>query len=259
MQGGSPFSASGSPGGMRRTEISNSLRPFTVAQLVRATQAHTDAEWRVDDVEIGQTTIVGQVVSIQKQTTNCVYTIDDGTGVIEARQWLDASNEDEAKKWEDIQEQQYVRVTGGLKSFGKKRYVNATHIRGIKDSHEIYFHILEAIAVSLILERGAPSSAGAAALKKTEATTGGMSAYSAQNANSTRHDQYAHLTELQQAIIHFILDQPPREEGIHVAQIAKAIGANADDARKIGNALDALMDEGHVFTTIDDSHFSVSQ
>jgi replication factor A2 len=71
LQGGSPFSASGSPSGGRvsraqrwhcaivlmniqRTEISQSLRPLTVKQLNKASQAHVDAEWRVDDVEIGQ-------------------------------------------------------------------------------------------------------------------------------------------------------------------------------------------------------------
>ena len=48
----------------------------------------------------------------------------------------------------------HVRVTGTLKSFGKKRYINATHIRNVKDSHEVYFHILEAIAVNLTMERG---------------------------------------------------------------------------------------------------------
>ena len=71
LQGGSPFSASGSPGGgrvscaqrrqcaivliyLQRTEISQSLRPLTILQLNKASQAHVDAEWRVDDVEIGQ-------------------------------------------------------------------------------------------------------------------------------------------------------------------------------------------------------------
>lgn len=48
----------------------------------------------------------------------------------------------------------YVRVTGGMKSFGNKRYLNASHIRPVKDAHEAYFHILEAITVSLILEKG---------------------------------------------------------------------------------------------------------
>ena len=39
---------------IQRTEISHSVRPLTVMQLNKASQAHTDAEWRVDDVEIGQ-------------------------------------------------------------------------------------------------------------------------------------------------------------------------------------------------------------
>ncbi|KDR81675.1 hypothetical protein GALMADRAFT_239789 [Galerina marginata CBS 339.88] len=258
LQGGSPFSASGSPGGMRRTEVSNSLRPFTVSQLNQATQAHTDAEWRVDELEIGQVTIVGQVVSVQRQTTNCVYIVEDGTGKIEARHWIDSSSDEDASKWGTIEEHRYVRVTGGLKSFGKRRYINATHIREIKDPHEIYYHILEAIAVNLILERGPPSNPNLAAPNKLlQGANSGISAYSAQNTAGAA-DQYSHLPPLQRDIVRFILNQPPRDEGIHVAVIAKAIGASGEDARKISDALDKLMDDGHVFTTIDDSHFNVS-
>jgi hypothetical protein len=47
-----------------------------------------------------------------------------------------------------------VRVTGSLKTFGQKRYLNATHIRASRDPHEIYFHILESIAVTLMIDRG---------------------------------------------------------------------------------------------------------
>ncbi|CAA7271641.1 unnamed protein product [Cyclocybe aegerita] len=254
LQGGSPFSQSGSPGGVRRTEISNSLRPFTIAQLNKATQAHTDAEWRVDDVEVGQVTVVAQVVTINRQATNCVYLIDDGTGQIEARHWVD-SNEDEGSKWGGIQEQRYVRVTGGLKAFGKKRYINTIHIRDVKDPHEIYFHTLETITVSLIHERGPPNQN---AQQKADGSGSSMNAYSAQAASGGLSDQFAHLPPLQRAILKFIIDQPPRDEGIHVALIAKAIGASPEDANKIGAALDKLMDEGHVYTTIDDSHFNVS-
>ncbi|KAH9484363.1 Replication factor A protein 2 [Psilocybe cubensis] len=242
---------------MQRTEASNSLRPFTIAQLNKATQAHTDAEWRVDDVEIGQITVVGQVVSIQKQTTNCVYMIDDGTGKMEARHWVDNSNEDDSSRFGEITEGHYVRVTGGLKSFGKKRYLNTTHIREIRDAHEIYFHILEAITVNLIMERGPPSNPHGANAKPSENGGGNMSAYSVQGGGGPS-DQFSHLPALQRNIVRFIMSQPPREEGIHVAAIAKAIGAGGQDAHKISEALDKLMDDGHVFTTIDDSHFNVS-
>ncbi|KAF8201721.1 hypothetical protein BJ912DRAFT_514297 [Pholiota molesta] len=258
LQGGSPFSQGGSPGGMRKTEVSNSLRPFTISQLNQATQAHTDAEWRVDDVEIGQVTIIGHVVSIQKQTTNSVYMLDDGTGRMEARHWVDSASDDDSHKWAAIEEMRYVRVTGTLKSFGKKRYINATHIRNITDPHEIYFHILEAITANLIIERGPPSNPGSGTAAKTERAAGDLSAYSAQNTASTANDQFAHLPPLQRSIMKFLMSQPPQDEGIHVAVIAKAIAGTHDDANKICVALDKLMDQGHVFTTIDDSHFSLS-
>jgi len=212
LQGGSPFSASGSPGGGQRTEISHSLRPLTVMQLNKASQAHTDAEWRVDDVEIGQVTIVGQVVFVQSQTTNCVYTIDDGTGRIEARHWIDSSSEEGASKWKEIEAGKNVRVTGGLKSFGKKRYINVTHIRNVKDPHELYFHTLEAIAVNLIIERGPPSNPSSALHPNpANAVSGNMSAYAAQTSKLAGvTDQFSSLPNLQRAIFNFIMNQPLR-------------------------------------------------
>lgn len=39
---------------LTQKEASHSLRPLTVAQILKATQAHADAEWTVDDSEIGQ-------------------------------------------------------------------------------------------------------------------------------------------------------------------------------------------------------------
>lgn len=35
--------------------------------------------------------MVAQVISIQKQATNIVYNLDDGTGRLEARHWVDPS------------------------------------------------------------------------------------------------------------------------------------------------------------------------
>jgi len=259
LQGGSPFSASGSPGGGQRTEISHSLRPLTVMQLNKASQAHTDAEWRVDDVEIGQVTIVGQVVFIQSQTTNCVYTIDDGTGRIEARHWIDSSSEEGTSKWRGIEAGKHVRVTGGLKSFGKKRYINVTHIRNVKDSHEVYFHTLEAIAVNLVIERGPPSNPSSALHSNpADAVSGNKSAYAAQTSLAGVTDQFSSLPNLQRAIVQFIMNQPTREEGVFIGVIAKAMGAGGVDSHTISDALEKLLNNGDVYTTIDDSHFNVS-
>ena len=69
------------------------------------------------------------------------------------------------------------------------------------------------------------------------------------------NDPYAHLPTLQKGIIHYILRQPHRHDGVHVQDIAKAVHG---DATSISAALELLMDEGHVFTTRDESHFDVS-
>lgn len=45
-------------------ESSHSLRPLTIAQVIKATQAHTDAEWMVDDAEIGQACFLESLCAI---------------------------------------------------------------------------------------------------------------------------------------------------------------------------------------------------
>ena len=51
-------------------------------------------------------------------------------------------------------EHQYVRVTGILKIFGNKRYINANGIQPISDPHELYFHLMEAMYVTLVHQHG---------------------------------------------------------------------------------------------------------
>jgi hypothetical protein len=48
----------------------------------------------------------------------------------------------------------YVRVSGFLKSFGNKKYINASYMRPVTDWNEIAFHHAECITVTLTLERG---------------------------------------------------------------------------------------------------------
>lgn len=54
-----------------------------------------------------------------------------------------------------------VRVTGTLKNFGDKRYINASHIRKLDTDdgpQELAHHILEVMYVTLVLERGPVST-----------------------------------------------------------------------------------------------------
>ena len=117
-------------------------------------------------------TVVAQVISIQAQTTNCVYWLDDGSGRIEARHWMDSSSTEDSEKWgwNQVRQSQhipsviylfrnsekYIRACDwySQKCLEASVYINATYLRPCADPHELYFHLSEAMTVDLIFERG---------------------------------------------------------------------------------------------------------
>ena len=72
-----------------------SLSPVTVKQLLTATQQSSEDIFRVDGVDLHQITIVGQIVSVQPQSTNIVFTIDDSSGRIVAKIWLSSESQND--------------------------------------------------------------------------------------------------------------------------------------------------------------------
>ncbi|KAH9946108.1 replication protein A subunit RPA32 [Epithele typhae] len=263
MSQNSPFgSGGGSPGGSARRAASHSLRPVTLRQLLQAQQEHSDAAWKIGDVEVGQVMVVAQALSVQAQTTNCVYMLDDGTARFEARQWVDANSDDEDRV--DIKEGSYVRVLGRMGAFAQKTYLVATHIKQLplqKHSDEVFFHALDVAATTLIFERGPTKRGSSISRVANGSASGATSAYAAQShGGAASNSQFAGLPSLQKSIIEFMLKQPPNEDGINVGAIARHVSStgHAADAGIISAALEQLMDQGHVYTTIDDSHFNVS-
>ncbi|ESK94527.1 putative replication factor-a protein [Moniliophthora roreri MCA 2997] len=267
----SPFSgsATGSPGGRLKTDLSHSLRPVTIAQLHKATQAHADSEWQLENAELGQITLVAQVVDITKQTTNTNYKLEDSSGAIEARHWSDQNSEDD-RKFGHVQSMTYARVLGNLKQYGGKRYINATHIRTCEDPQESFFHQLETATIHLMHLNGPPGSAGQAPGQShsnaaTSARGPGMSAYTASTStgSSDAYPEYANLPPLERKIIIAILEHPDHDEGgVFIGKIAASVsgtGGGEEMVAKISEALDKLMDAGHIYCTSDEAHFQVSR
>ncbi|KAI4138086.1 MAG: hypothetical protein L6R39_006970, partial [Caloplaca ligustica] len=121
----------------------DTLRPCTVKQIVEATQPHPDADFKIDDVEIQQVTLVGQIRNISAQTTNITYKLDDGTGTVEVKQWVDidatATSVGESTKPETkgLVVNEWVRVWGRLKALNNRRLVAAHVMRPLSDKMEI--------------------------------------------------------------------------------------------------------------------------
>jgi len=146
---GGGFMPDGSQGGDNATAKKgygkDTLRPVTIKQLLDAHHPQPDADhFMIDNAEATQVTLVGQVRNISTQTTNVTYKLDDGTGIIEVKVWIDSdaadNPNDPANQKAKPVEQAYARAWGRLKTFGSKRHVGATVIRPITDLNEVSYH-----------------------------------------------------------------------------------------------------------------------
>ncbi|EHY52822.1 replication factor A2 [Exophiala dermatitidis NIH/UT8656] len=232
------------------------IRPVTIKQIKDAQQPHPDADFTVDGEALGQVTFVGQIRSINTQPTNITYTIDDGTGIAEVKQWIDsdAAMNMNADKMDGIEsgkprlvEDAYCRVWGRLKAFHNKRHIGAHIIRPITDYNEINYHLLEATAVHLFFTRGPPQQNGQ---KGVVGGTNGAAGVTHQEFASATDSALPNVSPLARRVYNTLKNTAQSNEGLHVQMLASQMGMNVNDVYKGAEELLAI---GVIFTTVDDN------
>lgn len=225
----------------------DTLRPVTIKQLLDAVFPHPDAEPKVDGHEITQVTFVGQVRNVSMQATNFTYKLDDGTGTIEVKKWIDPEAVDNGEQGkEKMAEDGYVRVWGRLKQFNNKRHVGAVVIRPVQDHNEVQYHLLEATAVHLFMTKG-PLGDG-----KQANGVNGMPNGAGGNAGGK--SMPAGLSGGARKMYSTLQQSPSTHEGLHVQELAIKMGMDPNDVMK---ASEELLNHGMVYTTVDDTTWAI--
>jgi len=227
--------------------LNQSLIPVTIKQLHNATQGQPEDIFRVDGRELNQVTFVANVLQISNLTTNVNLLVDDGTGKIEVRVWLDTDDKNDhmAQKRGDWKEGSYVRVFGNLRSFQHKRSVVGFKVIPITDFNELTYHFLEVIHVHLYHTRGAVGQAPPI-----------VNNYS----NSTAYQRQPMATSNSMADIHQsvmqVISNAGANEGVSVAFICQQLNRSEAEVKQ---AIDFLSGEGHLYSTIDEDHYQTTQ
>ena len=76
-------------GGSQRQNVRSSLTPVTIKQINDATQPVTDGEFKIHNVELNMVSFMGVVRKVDSHTSAVTITIEDGSGSIEVRKWID--------------------------------------------------------------------------------------------------------------------------------------------------------------------------
>ncbi|KAJ2851311.1 Replication factor A protein 2 [Coemansia brasiliensis] len=236
---------------MRGGYKNTTLRPVNIKQLNEAPVTTGDMPVLIDGEELRQITIVGVVRNIVQQPVNITYSVEDGTGKIDVRMWLNDNSdgtEGQAQTTDSgIAIGKYVRIYGELKFFNNSRTVSAHKIRPITDHNEITYHGLEVTYVHLCKTRGQPSSLQPANGSAVSAP------YLAGNNMSRPGMLDDGMTPVRSAILEVIKTAPPNPEGVSVSVVQQNL-AGRFQISEITNAISWLTSEGHLFNTIDDQH-----
>ncbi|DBB06309.1 hypothetical protein WJX77_008374 [Trebouxia sp. C0004] len=245
-----------SPAQARSKGSVQTLRALTVKQIYEGTLNASDDQYRVDNEELHNITLVGKIISAHEAPTHLSFTIDDGTGKIDLSFWTSGEDEQEqmAQRRADWRVGVYVRVHGHLRSFENKKSMVVFSLKVIHDFNEVSFHFLQCIFQHVHLVRG-QSQSGSMAQGGSKMNMAGNAAGPASAAPSG-DGITAGMTPVQKdcwAIFNHP-DNHARESGAGIDEvIAQLNGRHSVPA--IRQAAEFLVSEGHLYTTTDDQHY----
>ncbi|GLA65917.1 replication factor A protein 2 [Aspergillus tubingensis] len=262
-----PGEMNNSPSGGKSDYANQTLRPITIKQALDAIQPYPEAPYQIDSAEISSICFIGQVRNISSQSTNVTYKIDDGTGEIEAKQWIDSMTADtmdtddaanpKAARGRDgkVELNGYAKVFGKLKSFGNKRFVGAHCVRPVTSLDEVHCHLLEASAVHLFFTRGAPgAAAGGNAVKGAgDAAMGGTGDEYGAGAGGVGKN-LPPMSPVAKRVYQLLRTEPQSNEGLHAQLIAAKLSLPMPDVARAG---DELLTAGVIFSTVDEQTWAI--
>ncbi|KAL7950247.1 hypothetical protein V8C42DRAFT_309946 [Trichoderma barbatum] len=241
----------GSQGGGKSYQ-DESLRPLTIKQILEAEEPYSGADFKVDGAPITQITFVGQVRSLNPQQTNLTIRVDDGTGQIDVKKWIDADKQGDAEAGFEIDS--HIRVWGRLKSFSNKKHVGAHVIRPVTDFNEVNYHLLEATYVHLFYTRGAVGENGAGGNNGDSMFVDGGDGFNAGGNGGQLPSKLSGCTSNAKRVYNYLNDTPGGNDGMHLNNITGALGLAVRD---VLTAADELLGLGIIYSTVDEETWAI--
>jgi len=231
---------------MQKKRDPQTLLPATIKQIL--TCDSRDQKFRIDGKDLSQVALVGYVLKVDVQPTNVSYVLDDGTGKITVRLYID---QEDLRKRSAVREGSYVRVIGSVRPYQSEKSVVGFQLIPVTDFNEITFHMLDVIHCHLLNTRGAPNAG-----VKSEAGPSGAGPSSSGSATNPSGMVVGHdaFTQIQSSILAVFEHQSNlSENGTSVQDVCKSLPQHTPE--DIRRAIEFLSDEGHLYSTVDENHF----
>lgn len=194
-------------------------------------------------------TLIGRVENISEQSTKCCFMINDGTWPkdLEVLQWKSNDEGDSAMDGvQPINIGNYVRVFGQLRFQNSEIMLVAFKIKPITDFNEIAMHNLQVVYDSMVLRKIKLN------LLANKVGNRDRNFNEFKTSDTFSNSAFSGMNEAQKLILD-TLKSTTKEEGMSRVELCSSL--KSLDPSIISRSLEFLMNEGHVFTTLDNDHF----
>lgn len=251
-----------------RQEEKQTCLPVTIRTVERAIAQTADfgGELRFFGAEIGQgmLIVVGIIESMKQNSASVEFSLNDSTGRIKARYYRSSSQSNEL---DELMPGTYVSVFGAVRT-APETHLAVTGMRLVKSADEVSYHMVEVAYAALKLKgrheptTPAPKKLASSALAEPSSVSTGLSPLKVEKMTSSVSEAApvalprAPLSgkALRAAVLAFLAQEGDgRPEG--VAFVAICTHADPTPTGEVRAALERLVTDGDVFTTIDEGHF----
>lgn len=238
-QGG--FNADANGSSQKTNQVKSNLTAVTIKQINDATQPVPDGEFKIHNVELNTVSFMGVVRKVDTQASAVIITIEDGTGSIEVRKWIDDNVTTPAAETEKYEEllNKYVYVGGALKEFGGKKNIQNAYIYPVNDHNEVLYHNLSAISTHL--------QAQGLSTKSQSKNEDSLFVKDDDMSGNSTTDQILKVLKENSSVM---------QEGVPLTYITQRLNIDAETAMKHCHE---LIEAGKIYTGYDDSSFLYMQ
>lgn len=242
-------------------EAKETCVPVTIRSIEMAIKQRgsTGGELLFHGSEAGMLLLVGCVESFSRQGASLEFSLNDATGRIKARHYV---QDPDSKALEGVMAGRYVSAFGSFREAPEPHFA-VTGLRLADSADEVSYHMIEVAHAALKLKQGpkAPSvlvdnRPPASPVKATPAAVPVATPPATVTVPAAVPEGKLEGAKLKDAVLAFLKQESEsRPEGVSVSAICDQLkSASRED---VTSSLQALVDDGEIFTTIDDEHFSV--
>lgn len=249
-------SSQGGGGGRRRYD-EQTLTPVT-AFMLQSSQSSTQSEGTgnlalPDGRDLHYVKLVGAVRGVEEHSTNVSYQVEDGTGLVDVKQWLDDNDCSAVAeiRQDCLRDAIHVRVVGQLKDYDGKKTLVAHSVKRLQDCNELTYHFLEVVYTSERYKRG-DRIVGMPPVSSHGVGFGGTPLQHRSNAAPGSNGD-----GVREQVLNFIKVEGDNDDyGASVQRCIQLLTANGKVTEsQIRKTLDDLSAEGHIYSTVNDDHY----